>query len=230
MDVRGIAVVAAGVLVGGCSGSPTGPTPTTLPPPDATAQYRVTFDATWSAVTHPVDHPVGAHWSPLIGGTHNAMVSFWSPGGMASPGIEQMAESGSTSPLYEEIMASIGAVTEQQVFRGNGSFLSPGSASLEFEISVDFPLVTLTSMVAPSPDWFVGVSGLSLLENNAWVTERVVQLRPWWDAGTDSGSTFTSPDADTQPREPIAVITTPPLASNGQAAPMGTFTFTRIDP
>ena len=224
MDLRGVAVVAAGVLVGSCSDSPT-----TLPPPDATAQYRVTFDATWSAATHPVDHPGGAHWSPLIGGTHNVMVSFWSPGGLASPGIERMAEGGATSPLYEEIMASFGAVTGQQVFRRNASFSSPGSDSLEFEISVDFPFVTLTSMVAPSPDWFVGVSGLSLLENNAWVTELVVQLRPW-DAGTDSGSTFTSPDADTQPREPITLITTPPLASNGQVSPMGTFTFTRIDP
>ena len=165
MDLRGIAVVAAGVLVGSCSDSPTAPT--TLPPPDATAQYRVTFDATWSAATHPVDHPGNAHWSPLIGGTHDVTVSFWSSGGMASPGIEQMAESGSTSPLYEEIMASIVVVAEQQVFRGNEALQSPGSVSLEFEISVDFPLVTLTSMVAPSPDWFVGVSGLSLLENNA---------------------------------------------------------------
>ena len=228
MDVRGITVVAAGVLVGGCNGNPT--TPTAVPTPDTGCHRAVPRHLRRHVeCSHaPGGLPGGAHWSPLIGGTHNAMVSFWSPGGMASPGIERMAEGGATSPLYEEIMASIVDVTKQQVFRRNVSFSSPDSDSLEFEISVDFPLVTLTSMVAPSPDWFVGVGGMSLLVNNAWVAERVVQLRPW-DADTDSGSTFASPDADTQPRDPIALITTPPLAPSGQAAPMGTFTFTRID-
>jgi hypothetical protein len=82
------------------------------------------------------------------------------------------------------------------------------------------------TMVAPSPDWFVGVSGFRLLENGAWVTERTVSLVPW-DAGTDSGPSFTSPDQETIPRQPVSAISTPPLAVNGQAAPLGTFTFTR---
>ena len=46
-------------------------------------------------------------------------------------------------------------------------------------------------MVAPSPDWFVGVSGLPLFENGQWVEERRIDLVPW-DAGTDSGTTFES--------------------------------------
>ena len=41
---------------------------------------------------------------------------------------------------------------------------SPGSTQFEFEVSRDYPLVTLVTMVAPSPDWFVGVSALSLRE------------------------------------------------------------------
>ena len=74
---------------------------------------------------------------------------------------------------------------------------------------------------------FVGVSALSLLENGDWVGEKEVALVPW-DAGTDSGVTFLSADRPSRPRQPIARITTPPLAASGVAAPMGRFTFRRI--
>ena len=89
----------------------------------------------------------------------------------------------------------------------------------------DFPLVTVVSMLAPSPDWFVGVAGLSLLEDGDWVDERVATLFAY-DAGTDSGTTYTSPNADTSPPEPIHRIATGPL---GNGRPVGTFTFTRED-
>ena len=47
--------------------------PETPPEPviSATARYRVRFNATWSATTHPNDFPSAPHFSGLIGGTHN---------------------------------------------------------------------------------------------------------------------------------------------------------------
>src|SRR5438128_6112303 len=78
---------------------------------------------------------------------------------------------------------------------------SPGSVSLVFPQPMrrDFPLVTLVSMIAPSPDWFVGVDSLSLLADDQWVTNKVVTLYAM-DAGTDSGITYESPDQVTMPR------------------------------
>jgi hypothetical protein len=71
----------------------------------------------------------------------------------------------------------------------------------------------------------VGVSGLSLIENGDWVGEKTVTL--WlYDAGTDGGTNYTSPNLDTNPQDPIALHTTLP-GYNG--VPMGTFTFTRTD-
>ena len=68
-----------------------------------TAQYRVTFQATWSASSHPSQFPGDrAHFSPLIGGVHNSEVSFWDAGQIASDGIENMAEIGAVSPLDSE--------------------------------------------------------------------------------------------------------------------------------
>jgi len=82
------------------------------------------------------------------------------------------------------------------------------------------------TMIAPSPDWFTGVRGLSLIENGQWVDQKIVVL-DLYDAGTDSGVTYSSLDGDTQPREVIRKITGFPALVNGQLVPFGTFTFTR---
>lgn len=194
--------------------------------PTETAQYRVTFRATWSQSTHPTQFPTNrAHFSGLIGGVHNNNVSFWGPGQIASDGIEVMSERGGTSPLDSEIQAAINAGTARSIVRGGGIAVSPGNASANFTASLDHPLLTLVSMVAPSPDWFLGVHDYSLMENGDWIQERVVQLFSY-DAGTDSGNTFITGDINTNPPAPISLITNGPLA-NG--VPLGTFTITRLD-
>ena len=194
----------------------------------ATARYRVVFDASWSAATHPREFPSSPHFSGLIGGTHNGDVSFWGPGQNATPGIKSMAETGAHRLLENEVQDAIDRFgTAGRVIFGGGIGRSPGLVSLEFEISQDFPLVTLVSMIAPSPDWFVGVHGLSLFEAGDWVEAQTVALQPY-DAGTDSGVTFISPNAPTVPPQPIRRITEPPLGNGRTANPLGTFTFTRL--
>ena len=98
---------------------------------------------------------------------------------------------------------------------------------MTFDIDDAFPLVTLVSMLAPSPDWFVGVSGLSLRDNGEWISTLVVDLHVY-DAGTDSGPTYTSPNQNTVPAEPITEITGLPFSTGGPVPPLGTFTLTRI--
>lgn len=233
--------MAATLIAAACSSTMTSPSPS--PPPAAplvttpapadpvrpasTARYRATFQGTWSGSSHPVDFPGSAHFSPLVGGTHNAQVTFWREGALASDGIQAMAERGLTEPLISEIAAAISAGTAERSFTGGNIGVSPGSAAAEFDVSQAFPLVTLVSMVAPSPDWFVGVAGQPLFENGQWIDERRIDLVPW-DAGTDSGVTFTSPDLATVPRLPIARIVTAPLSPSGRVTPMGSFTFTRL--
>src|SRR5687767_4569652 len=201
------------------------PSPTPVPVPDPVARYVVTFQSDWSRATHPTNWPDDAHYSGLIGGTHSSRVTFWQEGQVASPGIQLMAEQGRKSPLDQEVLTAISAGTAQFVLSGGGLSGSPRSVSLEFDVSVNFPLVTLVSMIAPSPDWFVGVSGLDLQRDGGWVDELVVELQPY-DAGTDSGGINTSPDEVTVPFWPISHLTTGPFASG---LPLGTFTFTRTD-
>jgi spondin-1 len=54
----------------------------------------------------------------------------------------------------------------------------------------------------------VGVSGLNLcLKDCTWIENLTVDLYPW-DAGTDSGITYMSPNLETKPREKMFRITT----------------------
>ena len=191
----------------------------------STATYRVTFESTWSAATHPDGFPPNPHFSPLIGASHDATATLWADGELASDGIEQMAETGGTSILRTEAETLIDQNRGLAVLAGGGIGLSPGSVSLTFEVTEDFPLVSLVSMLAPSPDWFVGVHGLDLFEDGAWLPERTVDLFVY-DAGTDSGPNYTSPNQDANPPEPITRIVDAPFAVNGT---VGTFTFTLLD-
>lgn len=191
----------------------------------ATSTYRVTFDSWWSASTHPVDFPANAHYSTLVGGTHNSNASFWSPGGMATEGIRRMAEQGNTSVLLSEVDTAVAAGTARRGVLGKPLATTPNNVQITVELDDEFPLLTLVTMVAPSPDWFVGVHGLPLYDQGQWVSKQVVELLPY-DAGTDSGVTFTSFDSPTQPREPIHVLSTgTPFQGTG---PLGTFTFLRL--
>ena len=189
--------------------------------------YEVTFNATWSEETHPDDFPSNPHFSGLIGASHNDEVSFWKEGELASPGIKSMAETGSKNQLNIEIGDAILDKTALELISGGGINPSPSSVSLEFKVSENYPLVTLVTMIAPSPDWFVGVDSLNLFENGSFVDEKTVVLYAY-DAGTDNGTNYTSPNDPTDPPVPIFKIEGYPFFYEGELVPLGTFTFTKV--
>ena len=189
------------------------------------ATYTLVFESTWSEDTHPDDFPSNPHFSGLIGGLHDERVSFWEVDGLAASGIKSMAETGSKAALTDEVEDAIDDGTAAEVLSGGGIGNSPGSRQMSFTITPDHPLVTVTSMLAPSPDWFVGVSGLSLLEDYEWLDTVQVELFAY-DAGTDSGESYESPNDPTDPQEAIAKIEGYPFEVDGQVVSVGTFSFT----
>ena len=145
-------------------------------------------------------------------------------GEIATDGIEQMAETGAKSKLRTEIQAVIDAEQAETLIDGGGIGTSPGNVSVDFDVTPAFPLVSVVSMIAPSPDWFVGVHDLNLCESGTW-REIDVPLQPY-DSGTDSGPNYTSANDDTSPREPIARIEGPPLQVGDSVPDLGSFSFT----
>jgi hypothetical protein len=182
---------------------------------DAVALYEVIFDATWSAETHPSAVPPDPHFSTPVAVSHDDGVVFWEPGGLATQGIEDMAETGATSPLTLETQAAVDAGSARD-------WAAATAQGLFIELSQTHPLASFVSMVAPSPDWFVGVSGVALFENGAWIDELGIPLYAW-DAGTDLGVDFLSPDADQVPQGPIE------LSARFEGTPaLGVVTFRRV--
>jgi len=194
------------------------------------ARYRVTYQATWSAATHPTNFPDNPHFSGLVGATHDESTRIWQRGELASDGIELMAETGGKTKLLKEIAALVEAGSAHGELSGGGLSTSPASVSLEFAVASSHPFVTLVSMLAPSPDWFVGVSAWSLLaEDETWKEREEVTLR-LYDAGTDDGVRFTSANVDSDPPQPISRLSSASRDTDftDGAPAVGTFLFEKL--
>ena len=221
MAIKTKLMVSLGILIGitalftGCINVETG------------VEYEVTFNATWSEDTHPDDFPPNPHFSGLIGASHNDQVIFWEEGGTATTGIKNMAETGSKDQLTIEVGKAILDKNALTLISGSGINPSPGSASVNFVVTEEYPLVTLVTMIAPSPDWFIGVNGMNLYEEGEFVEEKTIVLYAY-DAGTDSGTNYTSADKPTDPQELIFKIEGYPFIYDEELIPLGTFEFKKI--
>jgi hypothetical protein len=192
----------------------------------ASATYEVTFQGNWTTASTPGGVVAGAHFTTLIGAVHNDQVTFWRSGGRASPGVELVAERGVTIRFASEINASphAAAVIRQGV-GGDGT----RSATFLIDVTRDHPLVTLLSMIGTSPDWFVGISGRSLLDgSDQWVPRREVDLFPY-DAGTEEGAEFSLDNPATDPQGTITSIRGSGKFSNERMARL-TFVRTQTRP
>ncbi|XP_076681730.1 spondin-1 isoform X3 [Andrena cerasifolii] len=174
------------------------------------AKYEVTFEGLWSRNTHPKDFPSKGwliRFSDVIGASHTVDYRFWKYNGMASTGLQQVAELGSTRKLESELKEQSEHIRTIIKARGISYPNVTGKTFAVFRVDRKHHLMSLVSMLDPSPDWIVGVSGLELcLENRSWIEHKELNLYPY-DVGTDSGITYLSPDSPSEPQEPIRLIT-----------------------
>ncbi|KAL7050163.1 hypothetical protein ACKWTF_003970 [Chironomus riparius] len=173
------------------------------------AKYELTFEGLWSRNTHPKDFPSNGwltKFSDVIGASHTTEYRFWTYGEPASEGLKEVAEHGSTRQLERELKEESEHIRTIIKARGISYPNVTGKTFAVFRVDASHHLVSLVSMIYPSPDWFVGVSGLELcLGNGSWIEQKILNLYPV-DAGTDSGPTYISPDQPTIPKEPIRRI------------------------
>jgi hypothetical protein len=191
-------------------------------------KYTVQVDASWTAKSHPLDYPADAHFSGIIGATHNAKYSIFQDGGVPSAGLEKLSEEGKHAPLDSEIKGAIESGSAGVLFESGPLFDFPGQITASFTADEAHPNVSVVMMVAPSPDWFTGVSNVALRKNGKWVEK--VTLKLWaWDAGTDAGTSYHAADADSQPRQSTRVNAAAPFLGKDGLKPVGSITFIRAD-
>ncbi|WP_353779521.1 spondin domain-containing protein [Winogradskyella sp. 3972H.M.0a.05] len=179
---------------------------TTIAFSQSRAIYNISVQTTWNSPNHGT-LPSNAHWSDLVGATHNNSIVFWAEGQMATDGIEDVAESGDDDAFEAEVMDAISQGYADQWFDEDFSpFAAISGASLTgVEVSEDFPLLTLASMIAPSPDWMIGVSNLDLRPGGNWVNNLTIDLFPY-DAGTENGFGYSTSNPSTNPQGVITNI------------------------
>jgi len=174
----------------------------------STATYDITFTSTWNATDHGT-LPSNAHWSDLVGANHNSNITFLEIGAMASPGIKDVAELGSNGVFNSEVQSEINSGNAQQWFQESvNPFAAIASATLSnVVISEDFPLLTLASMIAPSPDWMIAVNSLNLWDTstNRWKESFSIDLYPY-DAGTEEGYGYSINNLPTSPQGVITNV------------------------
>ncbi|KAF3428739.1 hypothetical protein E2986_10824 [Frieseomelitta varia] len=146
-------------------------------------------------------------FSDVIGASHTVDYRFWKYNGLASTGLQQLAELGSTRKLESELKNQSKKIRTIIKARGISYPNVTGKTFAVFRVDRKHHLMSLVSMIDPSPDWIVGVSGLELcLANCSWIEHKELNLYPY-DAGTDDGITYLSPDSPTEPQESIRRIT-----------------------
>lgn len=169
------------------------------------AGYNIIFESFWNAKDHGT-LPNSPHWSSLVGANHNNNVIFLEMGEIASQGIENIAETGNFTIYRDnEVNLSITNGNCEQFINGGGLGSAIGTIHINgLEISENYPLLSLVSMIAPSPDWMIAVNGINLRnkENTDWLNLIEIDLFIY-DAGTDAGTTYNYGVSDITPHIPI---------------------------
>ena len=178
----------------------------------AQATYRITFSGQWTQQNGFGNVPGPAHFSDIIGAAVNQQSAIWARGALATPGVEEVAEEGTTTAIGPEIQAEVNSNAALSVARIGDGRTEPGEVtSGEIEFTAAHPLYTFITMVAPSPDWFVGQSKLPMKNaSGEWIESQDIALRVY-DAGTEAGNDFVLANPATTPPAPIDRL-------NGQTA------------
>eukprot|EP00172_Hildenbrandia_rubra_P003279 Plantae.Rhodophyta-Hildenbrandia_rubra.ctg5039.p1 GENE.Plantae.Rhodophyta-Hildenbrandia_rubra.ctg5039~~Plantae.Rhodophyta-Hildenbrandia_rubra.ctg5039.p1 ORF type:complete len:425 (+),score=59.31 Plantae.Rhodophyta-Hildenbrandia_rubra.ctg5039:145-1419(+) len=169
---------------------------------DCTGSVNITISGqyTWTQgnETAEAQYPLGAHFSPMICAVSNTAELF-AVGSTASEGFRIIAEDGVETDLQRELETSENV---KQVERRNDTIPgSIGEFSVTLEVSSNYSHVACVAMIAPSPDWVVGWTDTDICNSTTgeFITEEARLLRAY-DAGTDSGKTYTAANEETDPR------------------------------
>lgn len=190
------------------------------------AKYRLAFTGKWSQTAFPKQYPLfrpPAQWSQIIAVTHSSDYHIWQRNEYASTGVREFAEKGEAWTLMKEVESAAEKIQSVYgIFSAPAVISGTGQNSVDFEVFARHSLLSFIVRIVPSPDWFVGVDSLNLCDGDRWKEQLSLDLYPY-DAGTDSGFTFSSPDFATIPQDTVTQIT-----SSFPSHPANSFYYPRL--
>ena len=212
-------LVALSYFVASCKkeNSPTSPE---VKVPYSEASYKMTVSLNWQSPQFTL--PAGAHVTALIGTIHSKDTFLWKPNTLATKGLENVAEEGNAVNMNLELDAIIASR------KALSKFMIPpppvtGSVNTILNFNTNYSYISFASMIAPSPDWFMGIYGVNLFVNNKWVDDLTINIL-LYDAGTEEGDVFGYNNPATDPQQNISLLT----VSNATVLANGNPTITAI--
>ena len=190
------------------------------------AAYNMKIDLKWMTPDFAV--PAYAHVTLIYGMVHAKDTFLWKPGLMATEGLRNIAENGGFQNMSIEIDSII--ARHKALFK---FFILPpaitGSAQTVLNVNSNYSFVSFASMIAPSPDWFMGIHDFNLLQDDHWITDTTLKIYVY-DAGTKQGNAFDYNFPATVPRESIILIGPASVFANNNPAVtnIGTLRLTRL--
>ncbi len=188
---------------------------------DTGVSYRVTLLGYWNEFKNADWHTSGSHFSPFVAWSYYSTIDdpVYQISSKASEGMREMAETGAPEKLIDEIRekALEGTILD---FNTGSLLFTPSQTSIVLNLDKNHSIASVVSMIAPSPDWFIGTK-INLYQNKSWVKDTTVDAINY-DAGTDSGKKFKSFNKRTNPRENIREL------QDASTIPIASFRFQRI--
>jgi hypothetical protein len=192
------------------------------------ARYTITVTGKWASPDFTV--PAGAHYTTFVGMVHNSNAYLWKDGTKAGAGMELLAEIGNGTTMLVEIDSMITARNASSLLL----FVAPaltGNRTASLYANTNYSFISFASMLGPTPDWFVGVSGINLYKNNTWVADTTINLYAY-DAGTEDGDVFGYSNPASLPQQNIHILqaSQATVLSNGNPGltAIATARFTRL--
>ena len=143
----------------------------------------------------------------LVFAEHSRDVVLWEEGGLASPGLEMLAETGNASMLIADA-TTMGLTVRWQT---SDAVLQLIQVTQEITLNYENPCVTYAQGIVPSPDWFVGFTVCAVDGDGIWM-EEVPLVAIAWDAGTDDGDDYMAAEAPSSPQQRIRPLDKVPFS------------------
>ncbi len=189
---------------------------TSTPKTDSTASYKMILTGIWKMPQHVV--PASDHFTDFVGLVHSDACGLFKLNTLASKGVEDIAERGNPFEINKEMDDYINANKALSKFLVTLPNIT-AKDSITLHVTIKNSRISFQSMIAPSPDWFVGLDSYNLMQDGKWVTDISLPIYGY-DAGTEDGDVFGYANPATVPQLPISLMT-PANASviaNGNSA------------
>jgi len=176
-------------------------------------KFKITFKTMWGKQNVNIGYPSDPHTGNMFLAVHNNNYNLFENGKYASAGIEQSSEFGLNDNLIKEAINNSKNIKQ---YYTSPVLNTPGQTEFTVDASTIYPLFSFATMIAPSSNWFTGISSVNLFN----VPKNIDIPLYAYDAGTDTGVEFvTLPKHPRIPHRPISFITNGVLFPNGNQIP-----------